>query len=172
MTPIPPTLREKYPNLEPFWPFLQTLREESPRGTVLISCGFLEQQLTEILLAFMVADAAVGEFIEGGNAPLGTLSSRISAAYFLGLVTKDEYHDLTLMRRIRNDFAHEVETTFDTPSVVDRCKLLLHKAEDFGDVKVGSFGQFQSAAIGVIMSLINRASYVGQQRRRNEQWPY
>jgi hypothetical protein len=24
----------------------------------------------------------------------------------------------------------------------------------------------------VIMSLINRASYVGQQRRRNQQWPY
>jgi hypothetical protein len=172
MTPIPPALREKYPNLEPFWPFLQTLREESPRGTVLISCGFLEQQLKEILLAFMVDDAAVGELIEGGNAPLGTLSSRISAAYFLGLVTKDEYHDLTLMRRIRNDFAHEVETTFDTPSVVDRCRLLRHKAEGFGDVKVGSFDQFQSAAIGVIMSLINRASYVGQQRRRNEQWPY
>jgi hypothetical protein len=62
-TQIPPALREKYPNLEAFWPFLQTLREESPRGTVLISCGFLEQQLKEFLLAFMVDDAAVGEFI-------------------------------------------------------------------------------------------------------------
>jgi hypothetical protein len=112
------------------------------------------------------------KFIEGGNATLGTLSNRISAAYFLGLITKDEYHDLTLMRRIRNDFAHEVETTFDTPSVVDRCRLLRHKADDCGDVKVGSFGQFQSAAIGVIMSLINRASYVGQQRRKSETWPY
>ena len=31
--------------------------------------------------------------------------------------------------------------------------------------------QFQSAAIAVIMNLTNRASYVGQQRRKNEQWP-
>jgi mannitol operon repressor len=167
--PMPSGLREKYPNLERFWPFLQTLRRESPRGTVLTSCGFVEQQLKEILLAFMLDDTAVEEFIEGRNAPLGTLSSRISA---LGLITKDEYDDLTLMRRIRNDFAHQVETTFDTPSVVDRCKLLRHKAEDYGDLKVGSFGQFQSAAIGVIMSLTNRAFYVGRQRRKNEQWPY
>jgi hypothetical protein len=170
--PMPPGLRDKYPNLERFWPFLQTLRRESPRGTVLISCGFVEQQLKEILLALMLDDADVEQFVEGRNAPLGTLSSRISAAYFLGLITKDEYHDLTLMRRIRNDFAHELETTFDTPSVVDRCRLLRHKAEDYGDVKVGSFSQFQSAAIGVIMNLINRASYVGQQRRKSEQWSY
>ena len=65
MTPMPPILREKYPNLERFWPFLQTLREESPRGTVLISCGFVEQQLKEILLAFMLDDADVEQFVEG-----------------------------------------------------------------------------------------------------------
>jgi hypothetical protein len=41
VAPIPQELREKYPNLERFWPFLQTLRTESPRGTVLISCGFI-----------------------------------------------------------------------------------------------------------------------------------
>ena len=144
---------------------------QSPEDVVLISAGFLEQQLKDILLAFMLKDAAAEEFVEGGNAPLGTFSSEITAAYLLGLLSTDEHNDLKLIRKIRNDFAHEVETTFNTPSVVDRCKLLKYKAEDYGEVKMGAFGQFQSAAVGLIMNLTNRAAQVSQQRRNTRTWP-
>jgi mannitol operon repressor len=172
LAPMPEQLRAKYPNLERFWPFLQTLRLDGPRGAVLISCGFLEEQLKEILLAIMIEVSAAKELAVGSNAPLGTFSSRTSAAYALGLITEDEHHDLMLMRRIRNEFAHQVETTFDTPSVIDRCKLLKHKAEEYGDVQMGAFGQFQTAAVGVIMNLTNRPFYVSKQRRKSEAWPY
>ena len=79
---------------------------------------------------------------------------------------------LSRVQHERLHLMHPYHELMDAASVVDRCKLLRHKAEDYGDVKVGSFSQFQSAAIAVIMNLTNRASYVGQQRRKNEQWPY
>lgn len=111
------------------------------------------------------------------NAPLATFSSRITACCALALITEVEHHDLNQLRRIRNDFAHDVGTTFATQSVIDRCKNLKVKARDYeseklGPVKVPPFGQFQTAAVALIMNLTNRAHYVGQQRRVETPWPH
>ena len=159
-----------------FLPYMELLNKESHRGAVLISTGFLEQQLKDILLAFMLNSAQSEDLVGGHNAPLGTFSSRISACYALGLITEDEQHDLTLLRRIRNDFAHDIHTSFETRSVVDRCKLLKGKAHDYdsptlGEVRVDAAGQCTSAAVGLILSLVNRAHYVAQQRRSPSTWP-
>lgn len=72
-------LKKKYPHLEKFWPYTEVINNESPRGKVLVSTGFLEEQLKEVLLAFMLENKDAEELVEGGNAPLGTLSSRITA---------------------------------------------------------------------------------------------
>jgi hypothetical protein len=175
--PIHPDLRAKYPNLARFWPYLDLLQKESPRGKVLISTGFIEQQLKEVLLSFTLRVPQAEELLEGGNAPLGTFSARISACYALGLIKDAEHHDLTIIRRIRNDFAHDIHTTFETPSVIDRCRELNMKAPDYtseemGEVKVGPQGQFESAAVALIMNLINRPHYVGQKRCVAHSWPY
>lgn len=174
---VPDELRKKYPNLEKFWPYLDLLNKESNRGAVLISTGFLEEQLKEILLAFMLGNSQAEELVEGGNAPLGTFSARITACYVLGLISDNEHHDLNLIRRIRNDFAHDIHTSFETQSVIDRCKDLRRKADDYdsetlGEVRVGPSGQFRTAAVGLIMNLINRPHYVSRERRKPVDWPY
>jgi mannitol operon repressor len=164
IAPMPASLRATHPNLERFWPFIQTLRQESDRGQVLISAGFLEQQLKDVLLAFMLEQQQTRDLVEGANAPLGSFHARIEACYALGLITEDEYNDLILIRRIRNEFAHHVETSFETPSVVSRCDQLRMKAEDYEDVKFGPSGKFQTAAVAVISNLINRPDYVRRER--------
>jgi len=100
-----------------------------------------------------------------------------AACSALGLISETEAHDLNLIRRIRNDFAHDIHTTFDSNSVMERCKLLKMKAHDYtdqrlGEVKVGSAGQFQTAAVSLIMQLTNRPKYVGEERRLSRDWPY
>jgi DNA-binding MltR family transcriptional regulator len=168
--PMPPSLRASHPHLEEFWPFIQTLRQESDRGRVLISAGFLEEQLKKILLGLMVQRPKSNELVEGSNAPLATFSARTEACYALGLITDDEYNDLSIIRRIRNEFAHNIETTFQTASVVSRCGQLRMKT-DFDALHLSASGQFTTAATAVIMSLINRASYVSQERRQTKSWP-
>jgi DNA-binding MltR family transcriptional regulator len=169
--------KAKQPHLKEFFPYLEILHSESARGQVLVSTGFLEEQLREVLLAFMLENQNGRELLDGANAPLGTLSARIHACSALGLISGVEAHDLTIIRRIRNDFAHDIHTTFETPSVVDRCKLLRIKAHDYtsdkmGEVKVNAAGQFQTAAVALIMNLTNRPHYVSKKRCLEAKWPY
>lgn len=166
-----------YPHLKDFFPFIDLLTDESERGKALISSGFLEEQLKQVLLAFMVDSPQGTELVEGGNVPLGTFSARITACYTLGLISKDEHDDLHLIRKIRNDFAHDIHTTFKTESVVNRCKHLKHKAEDYDrsgkdPVVVSPQGQFLTAATAIILHLANRPHYVSKQRRSYGNWPY
>lgn len=165
------------PHLAKFYPYLELLRAESDRGAVLISTGYMEEQLKDILLAFMLDTPQAKELVTSGNAPLGTFSSRIAACYTLGLISEREHHDMTLLRKIRNDFAHDMHTSFETPSVVDRCKLLHHKAHDYtsekmGEVVVNTKGQFITAATGLILNLTNRPHYVSQRRCGYGEWKY
>lgn len=169
-------LVKKYPNLKEFFPFLDLLQKESDRGQVLISTGFLEQQLKDVLLAFMRDTPESQELFAGANAPLGSFSSRITACFSLGLITEPEHHDLHLLRKIRNSFAHHIHTSFETQSVIDRCALLKHKAHDYVNeqeqkVEVQPSGQFTTAAVGLILSLVNRAHYVAKERREKPNWP-
>jgi hypothetical protein len=64
-------LKKQYPNLSEFWPYLVLLEKESDRGRVLISCGFLEEQLKRILLAFMCETSQAQGLVEGANALRG-----------------------------------------------------------------------------------------------------
>ncbi|MET4806640.1 hypothetical protein [Limibacillus sp. MBR-115] len=169
--------RKKNPHLEPFWPYLELLNKESDRGRVLISTGFLEQQLKDVLLAYMLEASQATDLVDGHNAPLGTFSSRITACYVLGLITEDEHHDLNLIRKIRNDFAHDIHTSFEKPDIADRCRELRHKAQDYdseklGEVRVGASGQFQTAAVSLIMHFINRPHYVSKHRCTLWEWRF
>lgn len=165
-------LNKEYPHLKEFFPYLGLLEKESDRGKVLISCGFLEEQLKQVLRAFMLEVSQAEELVEGGNAPLGTFNSRITACYVFGLLTQREHDDLHLIRKIRNDFAHDIHTTFQTESVVNRCRELTHKAHDYGTVVVEPSGQFTTAAVALIMNLANRPHYVSKEKRTSKAWQY
>ena len=170
-------LLKTHPHLKEFLPYLELLRNESPRGQVLISTGFIEEHLKRTLLAFMREVPQAARLVDGANAPLGTLSARIEACYVLGLIAENEHHDLGLLRKIRNDFAHDIHTSFETPSVVDRCRQLKLKAHDYkskemGEVVVPPRDQFQTCAVAIITHLINRPHYVAMRRCVLEDWPF
>lgn len=84
------------------------LKDESARGVVLIATAMLEEALRELLLAFLVPNASAADtLLDGPNSPLGTLSAKIDAAYRFGLVSHSFCRDLHLIRRLRNEVAHQ-----------------------------------------------------------------
>lgn len=83
-----------------------TLKDLDERGLILVLAAFAEDSLGELLKAFMLPNKASEKLIQGFNAPLGTFSSRIQAAYALGLVTTEQFEDLEHLRKIRNEFSH------------------------------------------------------------------
>lgn len=166
----PSKILKDVPNLQDYLPYLEELGKESPRGKVLISTGFMEQVLKEILSAFLIENKVAEELFEGGNAPLGTFSARAKLAFTLGLISEKEFQDLDLIRKIRNEFAHNVKASFDDPAIGNRCKALHHKVPDHPDQSFGPEAYFTTAATGLLLNLVNRAAYVSKKRRSYGNW--
>lgn len=68
--------------------------------------AFAEDTLELLLLAYLREEMQAKELINGFNAPLGTFSARVKAAFVLGLLQQDGYETLEILRKIRNKFAH------------------------------------------------------------------
>jgi mannitol repressor len=89
--------------------FQALVRKQDERGLVLSLAAFAEDTLGVLLVTYLQEGKQSRELVEGFNAPLGTLSTRIKACYAMGLLTRDQYDDLDICRRIRNEFAHDWE---------------------------------------------------------------
>lgn len=87
----------------------ESLHEHDDRSMVLTIAAFAEDTLELLLLAYMREEKQAKELVNGFNAPLGTFSARIKAAFVLGLMRKDHYDTLEILRKIRNEFAHNWE---------------------------------------------------------------
>ena len=165
-------LEGSHPHLKKFFRLLPELEKESDRGSVLISCTYLDELLRQVLLAFLREHKESARLVEGFNAPLGTFSARATAAFALGLITAREFEECQILRRIRNRFAHHVHVSFNTHDIEDMCKSLTMSAKDYGEVVVNARGQFNTAAVALIMNWTNRAAYVAKQRRTEQEWSY
>ena len=99
---------EPGPDFEAVFRLQAELKGESPRGIVLVSAAMLEEALRELLVAFLVPNASASDTLfDGPMAPFGSFSAKIDAAYRLGLVSDKFCRDLHVIRRIRNDVAHQ-----------------------------------------------------------------
>lgn len=165
-------LAESHPHLKEFLPFLDDFNKESERGVVLISVSYLDNQLREIISAFLCLAKAGARLLDGSQAPLGTFAARADAAAALGLITEQEYQELNVLRKIRNKFAHDHRVKFSNQSIIDRCRNLSFAAQDYGEVVLGAREQFSTSAVCLILNFTNRPHYVLLRRPKLETWPY
>jgi len=109
----------------------KSLDDLDERGLVLSLAAFAEDALGQLLKAFLLPNEATDQLLEGFNAPLGTFSSRIKAAYALGLIEKDQLDDLERLRKMRNEFAHSWRPIdFENPRISAHIKALNYSSID------------------------------------------
>ncbi|MEH2365082.1 MltR family transcriptional regulator [Nostoc sp.] len=103
--------------------WIAELNKSNDRACVIVGAVFLEIQLEQLLMNFLVDDKRkVGKLFDF-NQPLGSFSSKISMAYCLGLIGSALFDDITIIRDIRNDCAHELQAIdFSNQSIADKCK--------------------------------------------------
>jgi mannitol operon repressor len=159
-------------HLADFRRVLAEINAESPRGRVMVATAMIDDLLGRTIAARLVDAPEVGKLLEGFNAPLGSFSARVVAAYGLGVISKREFDDLQIIRKIRNDFAHRTGVSFADDSIKDRAMLLTMAAQDYGEVVVNAEGRFTSAAVALVLNLTNRPHYVAQKRLAHEPWRY
>jgi len=83
------------PNVEELWSYFQG---ESPRCLTIVGAAFFDETLARLL----------------GDTKDRSLNDRIDDGLAFGLLTGNEHHDLHVLRRLRNDFAHNMRNnSFD-----------------------------------------------------------
>ncbi|MVA91636.1 hypothetical protein GOZ80_06325 [Agrobacterium vitis] len=150
----------------------------SDRGIALVYVSYFDYLLEEMIKSFLCTDAPK-EIFEGSNSPLSSFSSRISMALALGLIDKDEARFLNLTRRIRNDFAHGLDVSFEDTQIKSRSKQLYEDLEaqqvDSPDIDTGQ-AYFRAACLQLCLRTLKRWSQATKERRtcletqKNPQW--
>lgn len=124
--------------IDAFDEFVDQFSTESHRAAVILSVAKLDQQLYFLLSRHLLPSYKREDELFNGDSPLSTLSAKISACYRLGLIDSDFAKALHLIRKIRNDFAHEINIRLDKSPHREQIKTLINivKGTDlFKDVK-------------------------------------
>lgn len=103
---------------------------ESDRACVILAASLLDTALISLLQARLCPNPGNSDpLFDGANAPLSTFSARIDMCFRLGILSSRFCRDLHLIRKIRNDFAHNVAGCAFTESAIrDRIQALAHSS--------------------------------------------
>jgi mannitol operon repressor len=166
------SLEATHPHLQEFAAFLDDFNKETERGAALAAAAFVDDLLQKVLAAFLLDENSSSELLNGKDAPLASMSSRIRAAHAMGLISEEEKRECDLIRKIRNEFAHKVKMSFDDARVKGLSSGLTYGAKPYGDKSVSTRGIFTTAAVSLILNLTNRPHYVGRSKLKYQVWPY
>lgn len=96
--------------------------KESDRASVILSASLLDIALHDLLINYLLPSTTTADdLFDGANAPLSTFSSKIILVHRLGLISAKFCRGLHLIRKIRNEFAHNIHgCTFEESRVRSR----------------------------------------------------
>lgn len=103
---------------------LFNIKNGDDRTIAIIGATFLEMTLEHILFSFFPDNNKDVEKMMDFNQPMGNFSNKITMAYCLGLIEKIVKEDLNLVRKIRNEFAHDLYASFENDKIKSWCKEL------------------------------------------------
>lgn len=152
--------------------FVGELRRESDRGLALVGAALIDEKLKETLRAFFVEGKAAGKLLDQGNAPLGSMSTRIDACHALGLLDDYEQSEIDLIRKVRNEFAHAIHgLTFANTRIAGLCSTLTSDLPVDGDFPLAEPRfRYTNAVVCMALRLYDRPDWVALERRNAKIW--
>ncbi len=152
--------------------FTSEFNNESDRGAVLIAGSRIDEVLKNILEAYLRDTKSAKDLLGGFNAPLGTFSSRARACHALGLIEDHEFDEITLIRKMRNEFGHKwKDIGFESDKISSLAMQLpwLGPPEKFETSSIRS--RFNVAVVILLADLMWRERYVLKEKRVARKWP-
>lgn len=99
----PPANPHNEPYVDQLNSLLESLHEHDARSMVLTMASFAEDTLELLLIGYLREPKQAKALVNGFNAPLGTFSARIKAAFVLGLILEDGYKTLDILKKIETN---------------------------------------------------------------------
>ena len=152
--------------------FVSELKRETDRGLPLVGAALIDEKLLETLAAFFCEGKSADKLLTEGNAPLGTFSSRIEACFALGLIDAHEYQEISLIRKVRNAFAHAKHgISFQSEKIKGLCVSLQSDLPKDGDYPITEPRfRFTNAVVCMVLRLYYRPDWVKKERRTPRSW--
>ena len=152
--------------------FVEELKRETDRGLPLVGAALIDEKLLETLQAFLIDGKSSSKLLTEGNAPLGTFSSRIDACFALGLIDDFEYQEISLIRKIRNKFAHAKHgISFQTEIIKGYCSTLKSDLPEGSDYPTNDPRfRFTNAVVCIVLRLYYRPDWVKKEKREPKIW--
>jgi DNA-binding MltR family transcriptional regulator len=140
--------------------FEREVQSESQRAMAILSVAILDEALTCLLRTTLLpCTSSTDPLFDGSYAPLGSFSTKIDFANRMGLITPDVSQSLHLVRRIRNEFAHNIAScSFEHAEIRNRVRELkrlneLARPERRSQFPDGVVGDFQAVVSWLIFWL-------------------
>jgi DNA-binding MltR family transcriptional regulator len=106
--------------------YRQINADKNDRGAAILATTFLEAALENALSRSMANSAANFVEVFDNNGPLSSFDSKLLIAESLGFLGPTTKHNLTIIKHIRNTFAHAaVPIDFSTKEIVNACNVLV-----------------------------------------------
>ena len=129
--------------IKAFDEFVNQFKEENDRAAVILGASKIDYLLYQIINHFLIANCSKNDELLDGDSPLSTFSSRINMVFRLGIIDGQFSKALHLIRKIRNDFAHELNSSkLDTIPHRDRIrelKAMFIESDLFNEIKQSYF---------------------------------
>lgn len=155
--------------------FSEQFEETSDRDAVILASVWIDNVLGGIIRQFSIDDNRTDkELLADGNKPLATFSAKIKACYLFGLISHEEYCAANTLRRIRNDFAHELferESSFEDDEYPDRIRSMVSQLKLPLQGTESSRELFDAAISSLYSSLVEKF-YVVRKTSRMPLDPY
>jgi hypothetical protein len=89
---------------------ISTLLNESERAAVILAAARIDSDLEKLLKHVLHRCPGGDDTLFDSDRALGTFSAKIAIAHRLGMLDQDFEHAIQMLRKIRNDFAHQLES--------------------------------------------------------------
>ncbi|MGL1040403.1 hypothetical protein ACSTDR_21670, partial [Vibrio vulnificus] len=123
------------------------------------------------LREFFADNKSGKDLISGFNAPLGTFSAKVTAAHALGLIQDNEFREITLIRKIRNEFGHSWRgVSFESDKVAHLVSQLPWCGPPEFEVNSTPRARFNSVIAILLADLMWRSRLVKKEQRVVKLW--
>jgi DNA-binding MltR family transcriptional regulator len=89
---------------------IKEIETSTDRAAAIVAAAFVEDHLTTALRRRFHQDEKILDELFRGTGPLAPYSTKIKLAYLMGMFSEQTASEIHYIRKIRNEFAHNIET--------------------------------------------------------------
>lgn len=129
--------------LDCFEAFNSSLANESDRARVIVVACWIEEFLKiKLMNEFSKGNTRARNDLFSNNGPFATFSAKINAAFCAGWIDSDVHHDIQIIRKLRNIFAHSYNPISldeeEDRKLVQSLRVPHREFYDWGQLRVAS----------------------------------